>query len=88
MSNSVKTRIRKLTQGEIKGIRLLADVFVIRDLQRNVLAKSEPFKPYLEGLESNLKERIPDVFTAEKEFKKQLDEVRQYWLDELTKSES
>ncbi|TVP15385.1 hypothetical protein [Shewanella sp. KCT] len=77
----------KLNKGELEGIRLLADLFVIRDLQKNVLSKHAVIVPHLEELESNLKKAVPKVFAAEVEFKKQINQVRKYWLQKLTEGE-
>jgi hypothetical protein len=74
-----------LNKGERDGIRLLADFFVIRDLQKNVLSMNDAIKPHLSELESNLKKSCPKVFAAEVELQKQIKTVRQVWLEELTK---
>lgn len=72
----------KLNQGEIAGIRLLADLFVIRDLEKNVLAKNEHVKPHIKALEQRLKKTVPKVFAAEAELQKQIHLVRAQWLRE------
>lgn len=74
----------KLNKGERDGIRLLADLFVIRDLQKNVLSNHDVIKPHLPELESRLKNSCPKVFAAEIELQKQIKAVRQVWLDKLT----
>ncbi len=72
----------KLNQGEIAGIRLLADLFVIRDLEKNVLGKNEHVKPHIKELEQRLKKSVPKVFAAEAELQKQISLVRAQWLRE------
>lgn len=74
-----------LNQGEIDGIRLLADLFVIRDLQKNVLSRHDVVKPHISELESKLKNSVPKVFLAEMELQKQINEVRETWIKLLSK---
>lgn len=71
----------KLTQGEKDGIRLIADVFVVRELMKNVLT---PNGIDIEGLEAHLKKRTPKLFSAEVELQQQIKDVRQYWFEALT----
>ncbi len=72
----------KLNKGEIAGIRLLADLFVISDLKKNVLSKHEGMTPeLLLKLTNDLKSQCPKVFAAEIELQKQIKEVRKIWLD-------
>ena len=78
----------KLNKGEIAGVRLLADLFVISDLKKNVLSKHECMTPeLLVKLDNDLKSRCPKIFAAEIELQKQIKEVRQVWLEELTKEQ-
>lgn len=74
----------KLTKGQIDGIRLIADTFVVRDLMKNVLA---PNGIDIESLETHLKKKTPKLFAAEVELQKQIQDVRQYWLEALTNNE-
>ncbi|MFB2661808.1 hypothetical protein [Shewanella mangrovisoli] len=73
----------KLNQGEVAGIRLIADLFVIRELEKNVLGKNEHIKPHIKELEQRLKKSVPKVFAAEAELQKQISLVRAQWLREL-----
>ncbi len=72
----------KLTKGEIAGIRLIADVFVVNDLKKNVLAKSKA-APHLKELEASLAKACPILNVAADELQKQIQAVRAQWLREL-----
>ncbi|MGI2222344.1 hypothetical protein [Shewanella oncorhynchi] len=72
-----------LNRGELAGIRLVADLFVIRELEKNVLAKNEHVKPHIKALDQRLKKAVPKVFAAEAELQKQIHLVRAQWLREL-----
>ncbi len=71
----------ELTQGEIAGIRLIADMFVVRELMKNVLA---PNGVDAKELEAHLIKKTPKLFLAEVELQKQIQDVRKYWLKALT----
>lgn len=73
----------KLNQGEVAGIRLIADLFVLRELKMNVLAKNMHFKIHLNELEEHLKTCAPKVFAAEEELQKQINLVKDYWIAQL-----
>ncbi|PKG73166.1 hypothetical protein CXF86_19135 [Shewanella sp. GutCb] len=73
----------KLNKGERDGIRLIADLFVIEDLKKNVLAKSVALAPHLPELETTLLNAVPKVYEAQSELQKQIKEVRKYWLSEF-----
>ncbi|MEC4724531.1 hypothetical protein HWQ46_03085 [Shewanella sp. D64] len=73
----------KLNKGERDGIRLIADLFVIEDLKKNVLAKSVALAPHLPELEITLLNAVPKVYAAQSELQKQIKEVRKYWLSEF-----
>jgi hypothetical protein len=73
----------KLNRGEVAGIRLLADLFVIRDLEKNVLGKNEQVQPHIKELEQRLKKSAPKVFAAEAELQKQISLVRTQWIQML-----
>lgn len=75
----------KLNKGEIAGIRLIADLFVIRELKAKVFAKDEHLKDHLEGLDSALARACPKTFAAGDELQKQIKDVRKVWLEELSK---
>lgn len=47
-----------LNRGELAGIRLVADLFVIRELEKNVLAKNEHVKPHIKALNQRLKRQF------------------------------
>ncbi len=70
----------KLTQGEISGIRLIADTFVVRDLMKNVLA---PNGVDIESLEIHLRHKTPKLFAAEVELQEQIQDVRKFWIESL-----
>lgn len=71
-----------LTKGNIEGIRLIADLFVINDLKAKVL-KEHLSEEHMSELIKRLESKVPDVFEAGEELKKQISEVRQTWLEML-----
>ncbi|MGD8172169.1 hypothetical protein ACQEXU_10950 [Vibrio sp. TRT 21S02] len=73
----------KLTKGEIQGIRLIADVFVLNDLLKNFFAKDEDMKDHVEGLNESVKKACPKFELAQQELQKQIKEVRKVWFQEL-----
>ncbi|EPB6723324.1 hypothetical protein ACRRHK_004447 [Vibrio fluvialis] len=75
----------KLTDAEKKGIRLIADVFVLNDLMKNVFAKDEAFKGHMDGLKAHMNKACPKFQLAQDELQKQIQEVRKTWINELTK---
>jgi hypothetical protein len=75
----------KLTDAEKKGIRLIADVFVLNDLMKNVFAKDEAFKEHMDGLKAHMNKACPKFQLAQDELQKQIQEVRKTWINELTK---
>ncbi|ELL9329721.1 hypothetical protein [Vibrio fluvialis] len=75
----------KLTAAEKKGIRLIADVFVLNDLMKNVFAKDEAFKGHMDGLKAHMNKACPKFQLAQDELQKQIQEVRKTWINELTK---
>lgn len=75
----------KLTKGEIQGIRLIADVFVLNDLMNNVLAKDEAFKDHMDGLKAHMNKACPKFQLAQDELQKQIQEVRKTWIEEIGK---
>ncbi|MGK4302786.1 hypothetical protein ACSMFS_02740 [Shewanella xiamenensis] len=72
----------KLNQGEIAGIRLLADFFVVSGLI-DVLAEDQRLHQHIPKLKQQLNKSVPKVFAAEVELQKQIKEVREYWQHEL-----
>ncbi|HFQ5182516.1 TPA: hypothetical protein ACGUW2_004537 [Vibrio vulnificus] len=75
----------KLTKGEVQGIRLIADLFVINDLMKNVFSQDEDMKSHVSGLKSSIAKACPKFELAEKELQKQIKDVRAVWLESLTK---
>lgn len=75
----------KLTAAEKKGIRLIADVFVLNDLMKNVFAKDEAFKGHMGTLKAHMNKACPKFQLAQDELQKQIQEVRKTWINELTK---
>lgn len=75
----------KLTAAEKKGIRLIADVFVLNDLMKNIFAKDEAFKGHMDGLKAHMNKACPKFQLAQDELQKQIQEVRETWINELTK---
>ncbi|MEZ9430741.1 hypothetical protein AB4247_20950 [Vibrio splendidus] len=49
----------KLTKGEVQGIRLIADLFVINDLMKNVFSQDEDMKNHVSGLKSSIAKACP-----------------------------
>ncbi|AWX98695.1 hypothetical protein A8139_00820 [Marinomonas primoryensis] len=74
---------KKLTKGQIEGIRLVADIFMIRDLDKNVMKNDKNLAKHSEDLMKHLEKEVPILFVAEAELKKQYGEVRKYWLEKL-----
>lgn len=77
--------MEKLTAAEKKGIRLIADVFVLNDLMKNVFAKDEAFKGHMDALKAHMNKACPKFQLAQDELQKQIQEVRKTWINELTK---
>ncbi|MCG6212774.1 hypothetical protein K6U20_11485 [Vibrio fluvialis] len=75
----------KLTTAEKQGIRLIADVFVLNDLMKNFFAKDEAFKGHMDGLKAHMNKACPKFQLAQDELQKQIQEVRETWINELTK---
>ncbi|WJG22178.1 hypothetical protein [Vibrio furnissii] len=75
----------KLTTAEKQGIRLIADVFVLNDLMKNVFAKDEAFKGHMDALKAHMNKACPKFQLAQDELQKQIQEVRETWINELIK---
>ncbi|EMF7386099.1 hypothetical protein V8073_005204 [Vibrio parahaemolyticus] len=75
----------KLTKGEIQGIRLIADVFVLNDLLKNFFAKDADMKDHVEELSKSVKKACPKFELAQQELQNQIQEVRNVWISELEK---
>ncbi len=73
--------VKKLTQGEIDGIRLVADMLVVRDVIKNVLV---PSGVDINELEAHTSKEAPKLLLTEIELEKQLQDVRKYWIETLT----
>ncbi len=77
----------ELTKSEMEGIRLVADIFVVEDLIKNVFAKEECTKAHVDGLRKAINKACPKFESAKAELQKQIDEVRKVWIEELMKDE-
>lgn len=74
----------KLTKGQIEGIRLLADLFVLDDLTKQVMAKTLN-ADQLEQFKQHMKAKCPELTEAGKELKRQIVDARRVWKEELEK---
>ncbi|EPU4806405.1 hypothetical protein ACVXC9_001109 [Vibrio cholerae] len=70
----------KLTKAETQGIRLIADVFVLDDLLKNVFEKDEAFKGHVDGLKKHINKACPKLELARAELQKQIQNSRRVWL--------
>ncbi|GIB70322.1 hypothetical protein VCSRO48_0890 [Vibrio cholerae] len=77
----------KLTKAETQGIRLIADVFVLDDLIKNVFEKDEAFKGHVDGLKKHINKACPKLELARAELQKQIQNSRRVWLAELSRKE-
>lgn len=73
----------KLTKGQIEGIRLIADLFVIDDIIKNVFNKDPKLAPYSEELRKHLQNKVLMPFKAQEELQRQIKIVRREWLERL-----
>lgn len=73
----------KLNKGQIDGIRLIADLFVIDDIIKNVFNKDPEFARYSEKLRKHLQNKVPMPFEAGEELQRQIKLVRREWLERL-----
>lgn len=73
----------KLTKGQKDGIRLIADIFVIEDILKNVFSKDKTLSPHAKALREHLQSKIPLPFEAEQELKQQIKLVREEWLEQI-----
>lgn len=76
----------KLTAAEKKGIRLIADVFVLNNLMKNVFAKDEAFKGHMDGLKAHMNKACPKFQLAQDELQKQLKKFVKLGLTNLLKN--
>lgn len=72
----------KLTAGEMAGIRLIADLFVINDLIKNVLGQHIT-EEQCQKLKRDLVKDAPKIYLAEAELQKKIQEVRKIWIEEF-----
>ncbi|CAM3901238.1 hypothetical protein [Rheinheimera salexigens] len=75
----------KLSKQKVAGIRLIADIFVIEDLIKEVISKSEGYSDKVEELREHLKKHVPEPFEAANELQRQIKEARSIWRSELEK---
>lgn len=75
--------MKKLTKGQIDGIRLIADLFVIDDMIKNVFNKDPALAKYSKEYREHLQKEVPTIFMAEAELKRQIELVRKEWLSHL-----
>ncbi|ANS86947.1 hypothetical protein VSVS12_03238 [Vibrio scophthalmi] len=76
----------KLSQGEISGIRLVADALVVRGLMRDVLSQYSNHPNLPQDFESRLRMTAPKLFEAEMALQNQINEVRKVWIEYLEES--
>ncbi len=72
----------KLTKGQIEGIRLLADLFVLEDITKQVMPKVFNAEQ-IEQFKQHMKVESPIPFEAGEELKRQIVEVRREWKARL-----
>lgn len=72
-----------MPKGQIDGIRLIADLFVIDDIIKNVFSKDPKLAPYSEELRKYLQNKVPMPFKAQEELQRQIKLVRREWLERL-----
>lgn len=75
--------MKKLTKGQVEGIRLIADLFVIEDLLKNFFSKYKDFSPHTDDLRKHLQKEVPMPFKAQEELHRQIKLVRREWLERL-----
>ena len=75
--------MKKLTKGQIEGIRLIADLFVIDDMIKNVFNKDPALAKYSKQYREHLQKEVPTIFMAEAELKRQIELVRKEWRNNL-----
>ena len=73
----------QLTAGEIKGIQLIADLFVIEDLKKNVFSREMP--SHIKDLDAHLRLQVPRIYLAQNELQKAIAKTEKVWLNELSK---
>lgn len=76
----------KLTKGQIEGIRLLADLFVLDDITDKVM-KPMLTADQIANFKAHIKARCPEITEAGEELKRQIAESRQVWIEQLRKDE-
>lgn len=75
--------MKKLTKGQIEGIRLIADLFVIDDMIKNVFNKDPELAKHGKAYREHMQKEVPAIFMAEAELKRQIELVRKEWLKHL-----
>lgn len=75
----MKNEPLKLTKGEIAGIRLVADVFVAKEITEHLKTNF----PETQGLADYMREQVPELNVIELELTKQISQARQEWLKSI-----
>ncbi|HHP0485777.1 TPA: hypothetical protein ACRZ4F_002304 [Vibrio harveyi] len=81
----MKNKQLKLTKGEIAGIRLVADIYVVKELAEHLESKYPEMGnlPKDRQLISYLKDRIPKLESGEAELARQISLVRKQWIQQI-----
>ena len=74
--------MKKLTKGQIEGIRMVADFLVIGDITDKALAPMMP-EQELAAFREHMKNSCPLPFAAGAELNRQIKEVREVWVHEI-----
>ena len=72
----IKDKSAKLSKPEIAGIRLVADVFVVKELIDHLKVNY----PAMDGLPEHLREHVPKFASTEQELAKQISLTRKQWM--------
>lgn len=72
----------KLTKCQIEGIRLIADLFVIEDITKQVMPTVLNAEQ-LEQFKQHMRKGCPELYEAHEELKRQIVDVRRIWLEKL-----
>lgn len=74
--------MKRLTKGQIEGIRMVADYLVIGDITDKVMTPMMP-EQELAAFREHMKKSCPLPFAAGSELNRQIKEVRAVWLHEI-----
>ncbi len=81
-------KMPKLTEGELQGIRLMADLFTVSGIAKHLEEVDATWPFAAKGLMEHVKKTNPKIALAESEFQKQIKDVRRIWLEEFKKDGS